>query len=103
MTNVLFEIEYKQTIEERIKQLRRLMLVHSHLYYVLDDTVITDDHWQYLADELAILQKEHGTKWKCYDNVFLDWDGSTGMHLPADGWVRTTAHYLINLQERMKL
>ena len=100
MPNVLFEIEYKQTVEERIKQLRRNMLIHSYMYYHLDNPIISDDQWQFQADELAELQKKHGIKWDCYDKWFADWDGSTGMHLPADGWVRTTVQYMYDLMER---
>ena len=69
------------------------MMVHSYLYYVLDSPVITDDKWQQWADELTALQlqkKQIGF----YDEEFVDWDGSTGMHLPKDDWIDYRARWL---------
>lgn len=62
------------------------MLVHSYLYYVCDHTVISDDKWQQWADELVELQKRKQVI-GFYDDVFADWTGATGMHLPFDDWV----------------
>lgn len=60
------------------------MLVHSYLYYVKDDPIISDEQWQAWADELTQLQNDYPNccKIKYYDKEFFDWDGSTGMHLP---------------------
>ena len=85
---------YVQTLVEKIRQRRHQMLVHSYLYYVMDDSVITDDKWQQWADELTTLQavtKEIGF----YDEEFADWNGSTGMHLPRDEWIINRAKWLI--------
>ena len=49
----------KQTIKEKIRQRRSQMLVHSFLYYKLDDPIIDDDKWQRWANELAELQNNN--------------------------------------------
>lgn len=80
----------------RIKHLRLLMLVHSYLYYVLDDPIVSDDVWQSWANELTHLQ--NSPEWidiktdMPYDEAFKDWDGTTGHHLPfEDRWVISKA------------
>jgi NAD-dependent DNA ligase len=75
------------TIPERIKALRSQMLIHSRLYYILDDPIISDEEWQRRANELATLQGRHGTRINWYDEEFSDWTGDTGCHLPSDSWV----------------
>jgi hypothetical protein len=86
-----------KAIYERVKRLRYNMLVHSYLYYRLDSPVISDDEWQRKADELVELQRNYGTKWDIYDDVFEDWDGGTGMHLPGDQNVRDKAMMLLDI------
>lgn len=85
---------YVQTLVEKIRQRRHQMLVHSYLYYVMDDTVITDGQWQRWADELVVLQEQEKTI-GFYDEEFADWNGSTGMHLPRDEWIVRRAKWLI--------
>lgn len=89
-----------QTLSEKIRQRRTQMLVHSYLYYSLDENVVDDAKWQEWADELVSLQKtwkdlDMTKKIDFYDDVFADWDGSTGMHLPHDKWVVERAKYLL--------
>lgn len=62
------------------------MLVHSFLYYEADEPIISDDLWQQWANELEKLQNQNPKccKIKYYDDVFKDWDGTTGNHLPRD-------------------
>lgn len=71
-------------IKSLIKRRRGQMLVHSYLYYVKDEPIISDDQWQAWADELTQLQNDNPKlcKLKYFDKEFFDWDGSTGMHLP---------------------
>jgi hypothetical protein len=83
-----------QTLSEKIKQRRTQMLIHSYLYYALDDTVVSDDKWQQWADELTELQKRK-SKIGFYDKEFADWNGSTGMHLPKDKWIIARAKKLL--------
>ena len=87
-----------QTLSEKIKQRRTQMLIHSYLYYVLDDNVITDEKWQRWADELTELQKQK-TEISFYDKEFADWNGSTGMHLPMPPWVVKRAKWLLHHKE----
>lgn len=80
----------QQTIEEKIRQRRSQMLIHSCLYYELDESIVDDHTWQRWADELAQLQKENPDKCKIgfFDREFSDWDGSSGYHLPLrNEWV----------------
>lgn len=87
-------------IQSIIKRKRSLLLIHSYIYYVLNDNVISDDEWQRIAEELKELQKENGYKWGFYDEVFKDWDGTTGMHLPINDWIREKAHRIIWLHNK---
>ena len=82
---------YRQSIEERIKQYRTCLLIHSYLYYALDAPIITDEVWQQGADQLVALQSLSGASIGFYDEEFRDWDGSTGFHLPQDAYVANKA------------
>jgi hypothetical protein len=84
-----------QTLSEKIRQRRTQMLVHSYLYYVLDENVIDDHKWQEWADELTELQKQKKVI-GFYDKEFSDWTGATGTHLPFDPWVIQRAKVLLS-------
>lgn len=84
-----------QTIQEKIKQRRRQMIVHSYIYYHKDDIIVSDDIWQRWAQELVTLQKECKEELGVYDEIFEDWDGSTGIQLPVDEWVVEVADALM--------
>ncbi|RLA62567.1 MAG: hypothetical protein DRQ78_07880 [Epsilonproteobacteria bacterium] len=92
---------YKQTVPERIKQLRTLMLIHSYIYYKLHSNIVSDDLWQMWANELRDMQKEHGEEWGWYDEDFKNWSGDTGMHLTFDSWVISKSHYVIAVNKKM--
>lgn len=83
-----------QTLSEKIRQRRIQMLVHSYLYYVLDENVVDDHKWQQWADELTELQKQKKVI-GFYDEAFSDWTGATGTHLPFDSWVVQRAKKLL--------
>lgn len=85
---------YVQTLEEKIRQRRHQMLIHSYMYYVMDESIVDDGKWQQWADELVELQKQEKVI-GFYDEVFADWDGSTGMHLPQDPWIKKRAEWLL--------
>lgn len=89
-----------QTPRERIRQRRIQMLTHFYLYYVLDDSIVDDHTWQRWADELVALQAAHPDASTFYASAFADWDGSSGFHLPRDGWVAQNALRLRALHER---
>ena len=80
----------QRSIKEIIRQRRAQMLIHSCIYYEMNDNIVSDHQWQKWADELEKLQKEHPEDCKIdfYDWEFRDWDGATGAHLPhRDQWV----------------
>lgn len=82
--NVDLEKTLDATKVSRIMHLRRILLIHSYFYYLLDDPIVPDDVWQAWADELAEINEDIGF----YDEAFKDWDGTTGYHLPFDDrWV----------------
>lgn len=71
-------------IAEKIQQRRLQMLVHSYIYYDLDNNLISDTVWSQWAVELAQLQKDYPEieKQVPYRDGFEEWDGSTGAFLP---------------------
>jgi len=90
-----------QTLSEKIRQRRTQMLVHSYLYYVLDENVVDDGKWQQWADELVELQKQRKDI-GFYDEAFADWDGSTGCHLPQDPWIVRRCQWLLKNHPKLK-
>lgn len=86
-----------------IAQRRTQMVVHSYLYYVLDQPIVSDDTWQRWADELAQLQRAHPGPVNDMDHDFADWTGDTGMHLPRGGTVHLQALHLLKLHENPQL
>ena len=98
----LFEIAKPlQTIEEKIKQRRLQMLVHSYIYYELNKNIIDDSTWDKWAMELVKLQKENpiASKNVEYYELFKDWDGSTGAFLRFDKVTKYRAERLLKLNE----
>ncbi len=87
-------------IKAKIRQRRAQMLVHSCIYYELNDNIVSDHLWQKWADELEKLQRDHPN---CCDIGFFDaefsnWTGATGNHLPhRHPWVLTKAQYFMML------
>jgi len=88
----------KQTLEQKIRQRRAQMLVHSYIYYHLNDNIVSDDVWQKWANELVELQKKK-KRINFYDKAFSDWTGASGAFLPADHWVRRKASTLLETSE----
>ena len=83
------------SLVEKIRQRRAQMLVHSFIYYRLNDNVVSDHDWQRWANELVELQALHPEGIGFYDEEFIGWDGSTGYHLPNDPWVHSKAMQLL--------
>lgn len=71
-------------IAEKIQQRRLQMLVHSYIYYDLDDNLVSDDTWSRWANELKDLQRQYPEieKRVPYRKGFESWDGSSGAFLP---------------------
>ncbi len=81
------------------------MLIHSCIYYEMNDNVVSDDTWQEWANELESIQKQYPQHCKIdfFDFEFRDWDGTTGNHLPyRDPWVYAKAKYIVELNQKYK-
>lgn len=92
-------LSIEQLIREKINQRRRQMLVHSCIYYVFDENIVSDATWSRWAMELVDLQKAYPEIANdcVYSDAFKDFDGSTGFHLPVrDPWVIGTAERLLD-------
>lgn len=77
-------LNYTNSIATKILQRRLQILVHSYIYYELDDNIVSDDTWTKWAMELVKLQKENpiiAAKLP-YAKEFLDFDGNSGFYLP---------------------
>lgn len=77
-------LNYTNPIASKILQRRLQILVHSYIYYELDDNIISDNMWSKWAMELVKLQKDNpiiASKLP-YTKDFLEFDGSTGFNLP---------------------
>lgn len=94
---------YNDPVVELIRQRRAQMLIHSCLYYEMNESIVTDHQWQAWANELAKLQQDHPDKCVIgfFDEEFKDWDGSSGYHLPLrDPWVYGKAQQISALGTR---
>lgn len=70
-------------IAEKIQQRRLQILVHSYIYYELDQNIISDQKWMEWTQELALLQIKYPilAKKVLYAETFDKFDGSTGVGL----------------------
>lgn len=87
-----------QKIKTKIRQRRSQMLLHSCIYYEMDENIVDDHTWQKWADELAELQRKYPEycNIKFYDREFYDWTGDSGAFLPLrDSWVYNSALRLL--------
>ena len=85
-------------IAEKIQQRRLQMLVHSCIYYEMDQNLITDKKWDEWAKELRQLQADYPdiSKQVIWYEAFKDWDASTGAFLPLkDEWVVNKAQKVL--------
>ena len=93
-------------IAEKIQQRRYQMLIHSCLYYHLNQNVISDKQWDAWARELRDLQNEYpdiSSQVILYDE-FKDWDASTGAFLPIEEpWVVKAAKKFLGVRIQVSL
>ncbi len=95
----------KEEIKSLINRRRRQILVHSVIYYHLNENVISDATWSLWALELDDLQKRYpGIARECFmADAFEDFDPSSGFNLPLeDPWAVKKAQELLVLHERMR-
>lgn len=91
------------SIKELISRRRRQILVHSIIYYRLNDNLIPDSTWAAWAVELKQLQDQYPeiAKQCCYADAYKDFDPSTGYNLPLyDEKAISVAHHLINYRDK---
>lgn len=85
---------------------RRLqILVHSCIYYVFNDNIISDSTWSEWARELTDLQERHPSIAFQVDYAveFRGFDGSTGFDLPIrNPEIMAKAQYLLKLYKEDK-
>lgn len=103
MTRDWFHTKSGELIEpaEVIKRLRRNMIIHSYLYYRMDEAIISDDDWQSMANDLVEIQAAHPEPTGYFDELFADWRGDTGMHLVRldDNYWYPECLYLLRLAQ----
>ena len=87
-------------VAEKIQQRRYQILIHSCIYYSMDQNIVSDDQWNTWSEELKKLQNTYPdiSKHVTLYDYFKDWDGSTGAFLPIElDWVVKKAKYLLEL------
>lgn len=90
-------------IAELINRRRRQILVHSVIYYELNDNLVSDRTWSQWAVELEKLQKAYpDIAARCpYAEAFSNFDPSTGYNLPLDDlWALGVARRLIQYRDQ---
>ena len=93
----------RKSIAELLNRRRRQILVHSIIYYKMNDNLISDSTWSAWATELEELQAEYPeiAAKEPYAKEFKDFDHSTGMNLPLnDPWAVNKARQLIALKNK---
>lgn len=86
-----------------INQRRRQILIHSIIYYILDDSIVTDAKWTQWATELEELQKQYpDIAEQCvYADAFRGFDHSSGFDLPLhDEWATRKAMQLLRWRKK---
>ena len=73
------------------------MLIHSYIYYELNNNIVSDTTWTKWA--MDIVNNKHLPYFKelRHHELFLDFDGSTGFHLAKqiDGMGKNKAQLLL--------
>lgn len=92
-------------IAEKIRQRRRQLIVHSTIYYIFNDNIVSDSDWSRWGIELVELQRAYpdiSSKVEFAD-AFRNWDASTGFNLPInEDWAIRKAEQLLSMQSRKK-
>lgn len=73
-------------MQNEIDRLQRIIILHSYIYYELDDNVISDFEYDAKAHKLAKYKEDYPELWKTskyYEQFGDDYDGSTGFGLYA--------------------
>ncbi len=96
LDNDIYE-DRDEAILAKISQRRRQILVHSYIYYEMDDSVVSDAQWSQWAKELVWLSQEFPdiSKKAPYYKEFDGFDGSTGFDFKYDEKIKNRAAQLI--------
>lgn len=90
-------------IAELITRRRRQILVHSVIYYKMNESIISDHTWSKWATELKNLQDGYPDIAKnCpLAEEFKNFDPSSGFDLPLDDpWAVNKARYLLSIYSK---
>lgn len=92
----LYDNQHDQ-VKAKIEQRRRQILVHSYIYYEMDDNIVSDAQWSRWAKELVYLQQEFPdiAKECIYHKNFEGFDGSTGFDFEYDSKIKNRAALLV--------
>ena len=93
----------EEQIRELINRRRRQILVHSVIYYELDDCLVSVNQWAEWALEHEKLQEEYPdiAKTCIYADEFKTFEHSSGYNLPLrDPWAVRKARQLISYRDR---
>lgn len=71
------------SVEDKLTLLERWVIIHSILYYEMDESIVPDHMFDHNARQLAAMLKRHPNEAKQtkYAYLFKGFDGSTGYHL----------------------
>lgn len=72
------------TIQDIIDNLQRKIMLHSYIYYELDDSVVSDSDYDFIAHTLVKYKNDYPELWKnskYYAQFGDEYNGSTGFDL----------------------
>lgn len=75
------------TIQDYINFLQRFIIVHSYIYYELNNNVVSDKFYDAKSKELTKLKNEYPSLWltsQYYKQFGYDYNGATGFTLYHD-------------------
>lgn len=95
-----------EVISSLIRRRRLQILVHSYIYYELDQNIISDETWSKWALQLENLQQKYPEIADTveYAEVFKNFDHSTGQDLKSAYMlpnIQSTAHRLLDYENKM--
>ena len=79
---IRFPLYWSQVL--KITHLQRRIIIYSIMYYVLDESIVSDAHYEEISKQLLGLMKQASTeelKETEFYYCMFDYDGSTGCHL----------------------
>ena len=91
----------------RMAMLRRQLLIHAYIYYVLNENIISDHEWDRRGREHKALQDEHGWNINFYDDIFKHYNGQSAYWFPtnrkgADEHVARIAAAMLRNSEKIR-